>query len=62
VIVNADNESHLNQLIEKAKINQINLSKFIEPDLDNQVTAIALAPGDKSKRLCKNLKLALRDQ
>ena len=32
-----------------------------EPDLDDQPTAIALAPGAESRRLCANLPLAGRE-
>ena len=52
---------NLNQLIEKVLINDIGFSIFREPDLDNEITAIALSPCDKSKKICSNLKLALSD-
>ena len=55
------NEQELEELIEKAISQNICLSVFREPDIDNQITAIALAPGVKSKKLCSNLKLALKD-
>jgi len=55
------NEYELNKLIEKAVLLNIKISVFKEPDIDNQITAIALQPGIKSKKLCSNLKLALRD-
>lgn len=34
---------------------------FYEPDLDNAITAIAVEPSDKSRRLLANLPLALRN-
>jgi hypothetical protein len=58
----ANNERELCRLLEKANSHNIKLSVFREPDIDNQITAIALAPGIKSKKLCNNLKLALRDE
>jgi hypothetical protein len=55
------NEYALNELVEKALLLDIKVSVFKEPDIDNQVTAIALAPGVKTKKLCSNLCLALKD-
>lgn len=55
------NEKELYSLICKAKELNIKISIFKEPDIDNEVTAIALAPGIESKELCKNIKLALKD-
>lgn len=54
------NEYELLSLAEKALSLGIECSVFREPDIDNQVTAIAFAPGNKSKKLCSNLKLALK--
>lgn len=53
------NEQELLELIELATAHDIRLSVFREPDVDNQITAIALAPGQKSKKLCSRLPLAL---
>lgn len=54
------NEDELNKLIELAKNNNITFSIFREPDIGDQITAIALAPGPKTKKLCSKLPLALR--
>ena len=54
------NESELIRLIDKAESLNIKLSVFREPDIDNQITAIAIEPGVKSRKLCSSLKLALR--
>lgn len=56
------NEYELHQLIEKALLYGIKISIFREPDIGDQITAIALAPGSKSKKLCSNLPLALRNK
>lgn len=37
----------------------ISCSGFREPDLNNELTAIALEPGLQSQKLCSKLKLAL---
>lgn len=55
------NEQQLLRLAEKAKSLGIECSIFREPDVDNQVTAIAIGPGNLSKKLCSNLKLALKN-
>ena len=54
------NENELHQLAEEASLQGIPVSVFREPDVDDQMTAIALAPGPESRRLCSNLKLALK--
>jgi peptidyl-tRNA hydrolase len=59
-ILNIDSEEELIKIIQKASQEDIKHSIFKEPDINNEVTAIALAPGQKSKKLCANLKLALK--
>jgi peptidyl-tRNA hydrolase len=54
------NESELARVAEQAEERDIRFSVFREPDIDNQITAIALEPGTKSKKLCSQLPLALR--
>ncbi len=54
-VLHCENEKSLFNLIEIAKINNINISIFTEPDLDNQITAIALSACKESKRICRNL-------
>jgi hypothetical protein len=61
-ILEIDNEPELVKLWEKSKQENIPSSCFVEPDYDNSLTAIALAPGPESKKLCSDLKLALRDK
>lgn len=56
----AANEVELRKLIERAEMQNIKISIFREPDIDNQITAIALEPSCKSKKLCSGLKLALK--
>ena len=59
VILEVHNEIQLKSLIDKAEQIGICFSVFKEPDLDNQVTAVAFEPGELSKRLLKNIKLAM---
>ena len=60
-LLSVANESELQQLAEEAASYDIRVSVFREPDVDNQITAIALAPHPKSKKLCSNLRLALKE-
>ncbi len=60
-LLSVANEHELIKIIEKASLQDIKYSIFREPDIGDQITAIALSPGPKSKKLCSNLKLALRD-
>lgn len=55
-----DDEAALIKLVKKARIRGVKVSVFHEPDIGNEITAIALEPGRESRRLCKNLNLALR--
>ena len=59
-LLSVPDEKELNALIERATAHDIRLSIFREPDIDNEITAIALAPGPKSKKLCSGFPLALR--
>jgi hypothetical protein len=59
--LNSANEQELHQLIQEAMLQDILFSVFREPDINNEVTAIALAPGSKSKKLCAKLSLALKE-
>ena len=59
-VLNCADEHELLRLIEQARLNDIKFSIFREPDIENQVTSVAFEPGIKSKKLCTNLKLALK--
>lgn len=60
VILNCLNEKELNNIAEQAQILKIKFSLFRDSDLNNELTAIALEPNNQSKKLCSNLKLALK--
>lgn len=59
-ILAVEDEEALTRLIEEATRVGIRLSVFREPDIDNAITAIALEPGNRSKRLCSRFPLALK--
>jgi hypothetical protein len=46
-------------MISKLEDLNIKFSVFMEPDIDDEITAIALEPGLESKKICKGLALAL---
>jgi peptidyl-tRNA hydrolase len=52
-------EKTLRKLVNKADDQDLRFSSFREPDLDNALTALAIEPSPLSRRLCKNLPLAL---
>ena len=60
-ILEIDNEQELIKLFDRAVRENISVSRFVEPDFNDSLTTIALAPGSQSKKLCNNLKLALND-
>ncbi len=54
------NEDHLKHLIAQLTQRGIRYSIFIEPDIDNQVTSIAIEPSEAACKLCSSIPLALR--
>jgi len=61
-ILEISNEKELERLIERARAHEIKFSIFREPDIGDRITAIALEPGAKSRKLCSNLPLALKEK
>lgn len=61
VIVAVPDEGTLHDMIIDASLRGIRRTAVREPDLDDQITALALEPGAAAKRLCANLPLAMRD-
>jgi hypothetical protein len=59
--LSVSNEEELLFLSRKAMMLEIECSIYREPDINNEIAAIALAPGKRSKKLCSNLKLALKE-
>jgi peptidyl-tRNA hydrolase len=57
-LLSVKNEHDLVVLLHKAASTGLRVSVFREPDVGNEITAIALEPGPKSKRLCSSLPLA----
>ena len=60
-LLSTDNEESLKNLLLKANIRGIKCSAFCEPDLDNQLTAVAFEPCEGTSKLCSNLPLAFKE-
>jgi pentose-5-phosphate-3-epimerase len=61
VCLSIENENKLKQLIQKLHDNHIKFSVFTEPDIDNQITSIAIEGTDKASRLTSSLPLSLKE-
>ena len=61
IILSVENEEQLLLFIEKFKYFDIKTTIFREPDIGNEITAIAAEPGEKTKKLTAKLPLALKE-
>ena len=61
VVLSVDNENSLKSLIVKIQSKGLKYSVFTEPDIENQITSIAIEPCDETARLISNLPLALKE-
>lgn len=61
VVVAVPDEDALAELAARAAEEGIIRTLVREPDLDNELTAVALQPGSEARRLCAQLPLALRE-
>jgi peptidyl-tRNA hydrolase len=62
VHLSARDINHLEDLIYKANRRDIKISVFREPDIGNEITAVAFEPSDASRRLLSNLPLNLKER
>lgn len=53
-------ESHFESLINRLDIKKIKYTIFREPDVCDQITAIAIEPCDDARRVCSSFPLALK--
>lgn len=56
-LLTVSDEDELYNLMFKAQELGIRYAGFVEPDMEDQLTAIALEPGIKTKKLCSGLPL-----
>lgn len=62
VMLETQNEQSLINLIEKCEKKKLKFTIFREPDLNNQITAIAVEPSDETKKVVSNLPLLFKNQ
>nr|WP_256335414.1 peptidyl-tRNA hydrolase [Microbacterium sp. 77mftsu3.1] len=60
IVLTAPNVASLTELTEKARARGIVVTVFREPDLGDEITAVAFAPSDQTRRLLSNLPCAGR--
>ena len=60
-LLSVNNEIEIETLIHKLQISNIKFSVYREPDLNDQITSIAIEPSEKTRRLVSNLPLMLRE-
>jgi hypothetical protein len=56
----ARDENELVEIAYRAAEQGVRFAIFKEPDIGNKITAIALEPGNKSKKICQKLPLTLQ--
>lgn len=61
IFLSVSNENELSELSEKLKSMRINVTEFREPDLGNQLTAIAFLSTDETRRVTSSLPLAFKN-
>lgn|SRR3954466_1570647 len=61
VVVQVPDELALAELAARAVEEGIARTIVREPDLDNEITAVALEPGSVARRLCAEMPLALKE-
>lgn len=59
IFLSVENEQELKRFIQKFEIYDLKHTVFIEPDLDNQITAVCVEPSERTQKLCSHLPLAL---
>ena len=60
VFLAAEDESDLSKYLQKLSKNGIKCTTFKEPDMKNELTAIAVEPSKHVRKICGHLPLALK--
>jgi len=59
--LSVEDEERLFLCLEKFKHYNLKTTAFREPDIDNQLTAIAVEPSERTRKLTSKLPLALKE-
>lgn len=62
IVLAVDTETDLATFVERLAAHHIEHTAVFEPDLNNELTAVALTPGPQTARMCASLPLAGRTQ
>lgn len=62
VLLSVADEAALENLRSRVEAERIPYSSYREPDFGDELTALAIAPGLATQRLCANLPLALKEE
>ena len=60
ICLSVEDENQLNNLLVKIQKEEIPVSYFLEPDLGNEMTAIAFQGSEKASKLTSSIPLALK--
>lgn len=60
IVLSVSNEEELEKLYNRAIKHGLCALAFREPDINNQITSVAIEPSKEAKRICKKLSLALK--
>lgn len=61
VFLSVASEKDLYKYLDRFTSKGLKFTPFFEPDIDNQLTAVAVEPTEKARKLCSNLPLALKE-
>ena len=61
IFLSVENEEKLQRFLQKIQFYDLKHTIFIEPDIGDKLTAIAIEPGETSYKLTSNLPLALKE-
>lgn len=61
VLLSLENENELIKFIEKCENKNIKYTTFNEPDLNNEITAIALEPSITTQKMVSNIPLLFKN-
>ena len=61
VFLSVASEEDLYRYLDKFEKKGLKFTPFFEPDINNELTAVAVEPTEKARRLCSNLPLTLKE-